>query len=187
MNQDLSGKPLKPLGEKIAEWDRIAAGKETCGTCHWKDRGAWVCQRGQECPTPLASNNFFKIHGCKGWQKDLRKVRPSQPKKKGLPVPPGVKFLYIGVPRGKTKKGVPQHRGVVTVVWIESSPGTLVMGFSFCSPEDPWCKITGRKIAMTRLYEHPLVQDGTRSHIVAPGVRAANRSKSWDRTARVTS
>lgn len=83
--------------------------------------------------------------------------KPLQEKKRGLPVPQGVKFLYFGVTKGDRKKGVPQHQGVVTVAWIESSPGTLVMGFSFCSPEDPWCKATGRGMAMKRLYGHPVV------------------------------
>jgi hypothetical protein len=84
---------------------------------------------------------------------ECEKTRPPQPKKKGLPVPEGVKFLYFGRP----ESGSREHQGVVTVAWIESSPGILVMGFSFCSPADSWCKITGRKIAMKRLYEHPLV------------------------------
>ena len=73
--------------------------------------------------------------------------KPFQEKRRGLSVLPGVQFLYVGKP----------GPGVVTVAWIESSPGTLVMGFSFCSPKDPWCKITGREIAMTRLYELPIV------------------------------
>lgn len=79
----------------------------------------------------------------------------AQSKKKGLPVPDGVKFLYLGRP----SKGVNwshkdweyYQQGVVTVAWIESSPGVLHLGFSFCSPKDRWCKITGRDMAMARL------------------------------------
>ena len=55
--------------------------------------------------------------------------RPLQEKKRGLPVPQGVKFLYYGRPGPNHA-----HQGVVTVAWIESSPGTIVMGFSFCPP-----------------------------------------------------
>ena len=82
--------------------------------------------------------------------------KPLQEKKCGLPVPPGVSLLYVGAPRGKTSKGVSQHQGVVTVAWIESSPGTLHLAFAFCSPEDRWCKATGRDMALARLL-HPLV------------------------------
>ena len=82
--------------------------------------------------------------------------KPLQEKKCGLPVPPGVSLLYVGAPRGKTSKGVSQHQGVVTVAWIESSPGTLHLAFAFCSPEDRWCKATGRDMALARLI-HPLV------------------------------
>lgn len=125
-----------------------------------------------------------------------------QPKKKGLTVPEGIKFLYVGAPWGKTKKGVPQHQGVVTVAWVESSPGTIVMGFSFCSPADPWCKTTGREISMKRLYEHPLVipslyspkrtayevaraiisHDFGRLAALSPGATMWERVPSWTRT-----
>ena len=69
-----------------------------------------------------------------------------QEKKRGLPVPQGVKFLYYGRP----------GPGVVTVAWIIPSPGILRLGFAFCSPGDKWCKIAGRDMALARLL-HPLV------------------------------
>ena len=72
--------------------------------------------------------------------------RPLQEKKRGLPVPQGVRFLYYGRP----------GPGVVTVAWIIPSPGILHLGFAFCSPGDKWCKIAGRDMALARLL-HPLV------------------------------
>ena len=69
-----------------------------------------------------------------------------QEKKHGKPIPRGVKFAYIGKP----------GPGVVTVAWAETTPGRLRMAFSFCSPADPWCKETGRNIAVARLFEHSL-------------------------------
>ena len=77
--------------------------------------------------------------------------RPLQEKKKGLPVPPGVKLNYFGRPGPNHA-----HQGVVTVAWIEPSPGLLHLSFSFCSPGDKWCKITGRDMALARLL-HPVV------------------------------
>ena len=71
-------------------------------------------------------------------------------------MPEGVKFLYFGRvqisdfyrPKGGRRA---HHQGVVTIAWIETSPGTLHLGFSFCSPEDHWCKATGRNMALARL------------------------------------
>lgn len=184
MNQDLSrnGKEERPLSEtagfakgdpfkehnlpedfanviadELARPDRHedAAGKELCGMCGHKVKGkGWRCSKlnlsakgpgipAFTCPAPGAA--------CYGFSKKPTVQRPPQPKKKGLPVPPGVKFLYFGRPKGSH-----DHHGVVTVAWIEPSPGTLHLGFSFCSPKDPWHKTTGRDIALTRLL-HPLV------------------------------
>ena len=70
---------------------------------------------------------------------------PLQEKKHGLPIPLGTKFIYIGKP----------GPGVVTVAWISPAPGTLHLGFSFCSPKDRWCKATGRDMALARLI-HPV-------------------------------
>ena len=146
-----------PIGDLLAalaaEAERIAAGKKLCGMCDFKTgmKKKWQCLHSPRftCPVPDPQA------GCLGYRQSGRsRRRPiAQPKKKGLPVPQGMKFYYYGRPR----KGSNDHHGVVTVAWIESSPGTLVMGFSFCSPEDPWCKIAGRELAMKRLYEHPLV------------------------------
>ena len=72
--------------------------------------------------------------------------KPFQEKKKGLPVPPGIKFIYYGRP----------GPGVVTVAWTEPSPGLLHLAFSFCSPRDQWCKATARDMALARLL-HPVV------------------------------
>ena len=77
--------------------------------------------------------------------------RPFQEKKRGLPVPPGVKLIYYGRPSQNHA-----HQGVVTVAWIEPSPGLLHLAFSFCSPGDRWCKATGRDMALARLL-HPIV------------------------------
>ena len=180
MSQDLSGKPKAPpvsrplpvidllgtgkgsecplsaeetagfaAGDPFEEHGLLAAGKKMCGLCGHKAAGKeWRCTNiGYACPA---------IMPCPGFSKKPSVPRPPQPKKKGLPVPPGVKFLYIRVLRGKTKKGVPQHQGVVTVAWTSPAPGILHLGFSFCSPKDRWCKVTGRDMALERLL-HPLV------------------------------
>ena len=152
MLQDLSGKSGLP---GIHKSHKNATGKKMCGLCARKAAGknVWVCAPGEsslkrECPAPDGI--------CVSFLKKPSVIHPPQPKKKGLPVPEGVKFLYIGAPRGKTKKGVPQHQGVVTVAWITPGPGVLHLGFSFCSPKDHWCKITGRDQTLARLL-HPIV------------------------------
>ena len=148
MCEDLTGKPeARGLPGPEITCAPPFAGKQQCGMCAKKRKNQWRCADKLVCPTTA------KL--CIGYvPKSLNKAVP--PKKKGLPVPEGVKFLYVGAPRGKTKKGVPQHQGVVTVAWISPTPGILHLGFSFCSPKDPWCKATGRDMALARLI-HPLV------------------------------
>jgi hypothetical protein len=134
-----------------------SSGKALCGTCGHKAKGKniWICTLSpafkDACPAPDGA--------CPGFsQKPFRKKGTQGGKKNGLPVPPGVKLLYFGhrsILMGK-HMGARGHHGIVTVAWIESSPGTLHLGFSFCSPKDPWCKTTGRDIALTRLL-HPVV------------------------------
>ena len=169
MCEDLTGKPVSPApgsekaerplteaeyaglaaGDPFNETGRIAAGKKECGLCGYKaaGQGVWKCTHPARFPCPNGlgwgreKNPKFV---CNGFLKKPSVIHPPQPKKKGLPVPEGVKFLYIGAPQGKTKKGVPQHQGVVTVAWITPGPGVLHLGFFFCSPEDRWCKATGR-------------------------------------------
>ena len=179
MNQDLSrnGKEERPLsaeetagfaeGDPFKEHDlpedfatavadglarpdrhKNAAGKKLCGMCANKTKGEWRCE---SKGFPASDLHCPAISECRFFFPNPTVQRPPQPKKKCLPVPPGVKFLYFGQLRGKTKKGVPQHQGIVTVAWSEPSPGTLHLGFSFCSPKDPWHKTTGRDIALTRL------------------------------------
>lgn len=145
----------KVIAEGLARPDRHenAAGKKLCGMCCFKQTGKWACGNISrfKCPTEGSGK-------CLGFSpKLLRKKDAQGSQKKSLPVPAGVKFLYIGAPKGKTKKGVLQHQGVVTVAWIESSPGLLCVAFSFCSPADPWYKATGRDMAIRRLNEHSLV------------------------------
>jgi hypothetical protein len=149
MCQDLSGKDLpapSPTG-------LIAAGKKLCGMCGWKaaGKGDWRCTNMAMSPLEYVCPVADPAEGCGGFLKKPSVTRAPQPKKKGLPVPTGVKFLYFGhrsITRG--------HHGIVTVAWIIPAPGVLNLGFSFCSPKDPWCKIAGRDMALTRLL-HPLV------------------------------
>ena len=146
MIQDLSGKSGEQGLPGVQKRHENAIGKRRCGLCARKAAGksVWVCAPGasplkRECPAP---------HGiCVSFLRKPSIPRPPQPKKKGLPVPEGVKFLYV-------RNG--DHQGVVTVAWIESSPGILHLGFSFCSPKDLWCKAAGRDMALARLI-HPLV------------------------------
>ena len=146
MIQDLSGKSGEQGLPDIQKRHENAIGKRRCGLCARKaaGKGVWVCAPGassvkRECPAP---------HGiCVSFLRKPSVIRPPQPKKKAHLVPEGVKFLYIRA------KG---HQGVVTVAWITPAPGILHLGFSFCSPQDRWCKATGRDMALARLI-HPLV------------------------------
>ena len=175
MCEDLTGKLVPPAPPVPGSGN--AAGKRLCGMCTWRTdpKNAWVCRtfdgRGVKYPCPAPDGK------CAGFFEKPSVVRPDQPKKKGLPVPEGVKFLYVGAPRGKTKRGFPQHQGVVTIAYITPAPGILHMGFSFCNPgqkgippdgkgnghlgrpntpPDRWCRATGRDMALARLI-HPLV------------------------------
>lgn len=160
------GDPFGEHGQPDARHEN-AAGKMLCGMCAWKVKNKWECawRRSGPCPKEKAE--------CVGFsQKPLRKKGAQGGKKKGLPVPEGVKFLYIGRPRHKTpamealdrafgprleqvfgpqNADYGDHKGVVTVAWITPAPGVLHLGFSFCSPEDPWCKAKGRDMAAARL------------------------------------
>lgn len=151
---DLPEDFTKVIADGLARPDRHknAAGKKLCGVCAHKAKvkRIWQCTlKGEPFYCPALSNS------CGGFsQKSLHKKAP-QGKKKCLPVPPGVKFLYVGAPSpGRYLdfgRRVPVSRGVVTVAWTSPAPGTLHLGFSFCSPKDRWCKATGRDMAAARL------------------------------------
>lgn len=194
-----------------------AAAKKECGMCGYKaaGKGVWECTHSARfpCPNGLKHSRSMEPNWvCPGFLKKPSVPRPPQPKQKGLPVPLGVKFLYIGRPPGLClhqdlwrhlslpKTGSRTHQGVVTVAWIEPTPGILHLGFSFCSPEDPWCKATGRDMALARLL-HPLVipylyspkktvhevaravltHDFGRIAALSPGVTMWERVPSWTR------
>lgn len=157
MVHDLSAKPT----DVDAAW--IAAGKKLCGMCGYRaaEKGIWRCKgvpvTGKHggvyfhtCPAPDGD--------CPGFQAKPSAPRPPQAKKKGLSVAPGITFQYYGRPGapGAWHEGDRAHQGVVTVA-IDQGPGILHLGFSFCSPKDRWCKVTGRDMAMERLYDDPLV------------------------------
>ena len=92
--------------------------------------------------------------------------KPLQGKKRGLPIPAGASLLYIGRPP-RPGTGSLEHEGVVTVAWITPAPGVLHLGFSFCSPKDRWCKVTGRDMALARirtpLLDVPFLYDAERT------------------------
>ena len=157
MIQDLSGKSEDPrVPRPEIEYSGLAEAKKQCGLCGHKAAGKeWRCTESHisiEFGVSAAYCCPFKGGVCPGFSKKPSIPRPPQPKKKGLPVPPGVIFLYFGRP----ERGSREHQGVVTVAWIEPSPGILHLSFSFCSPKDRWCKATGRDMALARLL-HPLI------------------------------
>jgi hypothetical protein len=153
-------------------------GKKQCGLCASKAAGKiWKCTKLPEypCPTP---------RDCPGFSQKPEVLRNLQPKSKGLEIPPGMKFLYLGRPgsgvifigpKSQKQAGSQDHEGVVTVAWISPAPGTLHIGFSFCNPGHPgvpprsdskgrpavrpdsFCKAEGRDYAMKNLYDDPLV------------------------------
>lgn len=141
-------------GDPFMEHGLVAAGKKLCGMCVNKAKDKWRClirtfdpgQSSESLPCPALNI------GCAAFLKKPSTPRPPQIKKKGLPVPLGIKFLYYGRPQS----GASRHHGVVTVAWISPAPGTLLLSFAFCSPKDRWCKVTGRDMALARLI-HPLI------------------------------
>ena len=200
MNQDLSGNPGNKPTANFAEIE--AAIKRMCGTCSFKEPGQWVCTHPAEYPCPNGSHSLSLDPKwvCPGFLMKHTIPPFRQVKMKGLPVPPGVKLLYFGhrsILMGK-HMGALGHHGVVTVAWIEPTPGTLHLGFSFCSPKDPRRKIGGRDIALTRLL-HPVVipflysprrtvhevtraimsHDFVRLAAIAPGVTMWGMIPSW--------
>jgi hypothetical protein len=76
---------------------------------------------------------------------EKRRKPPSQ-KVKGIPVPPSVTMLYLGRPFPGSR-----HQGIITVAMAVPGPGLLHLGIACCSPEDAWCKVTGRNLAIGRL------------------------------------
>ena len=132
-----------------------AAGKRMCGLCGNKAPGKkWQCMHvgGYPCPNGRITLQTHPDWICPGFTKKPAKKRSLQPKKKSPSLPEGVKFLYVGAPHGKTKKGVPQHQGVVTVAYsIAEKVNLIEISFAFCSPSDHWCKATGRRFALKRL------------------------------------
>jgi hypothetical protein len=127
-------------GHRGLDWAENAAGKKLCGMCHNKATGEWRCISRS---FPASDLRCPAINGeCRSFFQKTQLTRPPQPKKKGLPVPPGVKLLYFGRPPG----------GVVTVAYSIAKKIPLVeIAFSFCSPKDRWCKTTGRDMAVERL------------------------------------
>jgi hypothetical protein len=160
MIQDLSGK-----SEFAARTPRHenAAGKAMCGMCGYKGVGEWRCTHIHESKEFGASAVWgcpFTSGVCPGFLKKPSVVKADQPKKKSLPVPEGVKFLYVGAPRGKTRKGVPQHHGVVTVAYsIAEKCHRVEISFAFTNmgdPKkgirpDPYSKSEGRYQAVKKL------------------------------------
>lgn len=105
-----------------------------------------------------------------GKGKVWKKVRKQlQAKKKGMPIPPGMTFLYYGQPTyiGTKEAGARGHRGVMTVAVMQEPalPGKILLGFAFCNAgdprkkilPDPYCKTEGRDKAMERLFDDPVV------------------------------
>jgi hypothetical protein len=85
--------------------------------------------------------------------KKKKQVPAKQEKAKGMQVPEGVKFYYLGRPG---KQGSRNHNGVVTIA-VKPEHHKLKLGFSFCSPADNYLKLLGRDIALTRLENDPFV------------------------------
>lgn len=88
-----------------------------------------------------------------------KSLHPKQSKVKGLPIPPGVSFIYYGRPSKmmSRKFGAFGHLGVMTVAFRIVSPGVLHLAVACCSPKDPWCKVAGRDLALKRLYDDPII------------------------------
>lgn len=172
----------EPKPEDPAKAFTEADAKKRCGLCGYKaeGKGNWTC-------TNLligGTGTLLRFPACAGFAQKPSVQRKLQPKKIGLPVPPGVKFIYLGRPM-RLIPGQPvgsrDHQGVVTVAWLLMDPDTLHLGFSFCNPgqkgvppgadsggkirvvgrpavpPDSFCKVEGRDIAMKNLYDDPLV------------------------------
>ena len=149
---------LKPKKPPVAEIQYVsppkgdarhqnAAGKKMCGMCEFRNRAVaagniWRCLKGLECPWPEPENP------CINYFHRTQKIKP--PKKGELPrltIPPGTRFIYFGRP----------GPGVMTVAYSICEKVHLVeIGFSFCSPKDPWVKSFGQQLAIDRLLKIPI-------------------------------
>jgi hypothetical protein len=116
--------------------------------CSFKQTGKWACGNISQfkCPSPESSGK------CPGFQQKPRAHRVPPSKLKGLAIPPGVTFTYYGKPQG----GAREHKGVITVA-MRVQEHVIYLGFSFCSPKDPWHKIQGRDLALKRLHDDAVV------------------------------
>lgn len=130
-----------------------AAGKKLCGMCSWKVKNKWECSWRRSGPCPKEKPE------CVGFVQRRSTSHPPQPKKKALPVPEGVKFLYVGRPTWLSasrlapdgSEGARNHEGVVTVAYCTYDTHIAYVAFSFCSPKDSWCRAMGRDMALARL------------------------------------
>ena len=148
-----------------------AEGKKQCGLCaHKTQMKAWKCTRSDgeyNCPAKT---------DCCGFEKKPTVQRKSQPRKKGLEIPPGVKFIYLGRPGDSCiapllypkRVGSRDHQGIVTVAWMLPNPDTLYLGFSFCNPGQKGVPPSGGKRLDPLVYGRKVPQPSAGRPAVPP-------------------
>ena len=137
-------KPKKPERKPEDE------SKKMCGTCKWKYGEEWSCQFDPDlpCPAPMMDNSKTgKFAFCRGYEPKPRKPRPTQAKPERVVIPAGTRFIYLG----RARQGE-RHQGVMTVAYsVDEKNREVKIGFSFCSPKDPWVKAKGQSIALDQI------------------------------------
>ena len=143
-----------PFGEHGAPNARHenAAGKKMCGTCGYKiarqgGKKEWYCTHPESflCPAPHSATGQHIC--CPGFTPKPRKPRPSQAKPERVVIPAGTRFIYLG----RARQGE-RHQGVMTVAYsVDEKNREVKIGFSFCSPKDPWVKAKGQSIALDQI------------------------------------
>lgn len=64
---------------------------------------------------------------------------------------PKPRIIHFGWHGQKQKAGKEKHGGVLTIAYREAVPGTILLGFSFCSRSDNFSKQKGGRDAMQRM------------------------------------
>ena len=140
-------KPKKP--ERKPEEENIpdprydnAFNKQRCGMCVHKSglKGDWTCTL-----NPYQGVGY--LFDCDSFSEKPHKPHPSQLRSEKLTIPAGVRFIYFG----RSRQGE-RHQGVMTVAYsVDEKNREVKIGFSFCSPKDPWVKAKGQSIALDQI------------------------------------
>ena len=155
-----AGEELQAKCQEVIARHQNAAGKKLCGLCGYESakKGRWRCTQVIPKPTIEKYEKLFRYPcpapngDCPGFEEKPRKTNPVQDKAPRIEIPAGVRFFHIGRPREGER-----HQGVMTVAYfIDLRNHVVQIGFSLCSPKDPWVKAKGQELAIHRLLSFPI-------------------------------